>query len=174
MTNYIFKTKLIYYVLAYLQSRETMNFSAMRLNRIKKVLRVILSRVKIHTINMPAHTCIYMSSITTVSKLFKIVKHLFSSSAFRRHCFMFKSVCVWACVFVCILVYICNDLGKRLINRVYLWMIITRVPSAVGANDKLSPVSAKVLLCLLWSALSFAKHFTAVVEFRGISWHSGA
>lgn len=124
---------------------------------------------------MSAQTPIYTSSITTVSKPFKTVKHLFSSSAFRRCSFMFESV--WLCVCVH------KHVGLRVYSCIYVTILGRgRSKESLFVNDhkpcslccgskwqSLSPVSAEVLLCLPWNTPSFDKDFTAVVEFRGIS-----
>ena len=122
---------------------------------------------------MSAQTPIYTSSITTVSKLFKTDKHLFSSSAFRRCSFMFESVCVCVHKHVCLHVYLrihVTILGRgRSKESSY---VNDHKPCSLCCGSKwqsLSPVSASVLLCLPWNAASFDKDLTAVVEFRGIS-----
>lgn len=70
---------------------------------------------------------------------------------------------------VCLYIYscICKDLGKRQIKRAFIYKLCS-----VCCGSKLqsvSPVSEKVLLSLPWKPLPFAKDFTAVVEFRGVS-----
>lgn len=80
-----------------------------------------------------------MSSITKVSDLFKInisfPPQLLGDEA---SCL---SVCAGVHVFMCILVYICNNLGKRQIKRAFIYK-----PCSVCCGSKLqslSPVSGK-------------------------------
>lgn len=82
------------------------------------------------------------------------------------------SVCAHEYVFIYALVYTCKDLGKRQIERAFIYK-----PCSACCGSKLqnvSPASENVLLSLPWKPPSFAKNFTAVVEFRGVSCHSGA
>lgn len=76
-------------------------------------------------------------------------------------------MCAHEFVFVCILVCTHQDLGKRQIERAFIYK-----PCSACCGSKLqspSPVSEKVQLSLPWKPPSFAKDFTAVVEFRGVS-----
>lgn len=80
-----------------------------------------------------------MSSITKVSNLFKInisfPPQLLGDEA------LCLSVCAGVHVFMCILVYICNNLGKRQIKRAFIYK-----PCSVCCGSKLqslSPVSGK-------------------------------